>query len=268
MHLEKVHQIVWGDLNFDQEQHRKDLVEKQKAAKRNRDNRDNIVAADDSADEKIYESDEQLQCDLVQRISKDAEETMQCPFTGTLDEMREHYWDKHPHYCGGDHAIYPASLHCTVISTDQSIVGDDRRFDNFTVEFLKNVLPKTPAPANAIINEAANWFEVRRFNPGCDCEPFVPCSCVTKITEEYMNWLQMCEQDDPYAQQQHECIVRKSTKGRTCKTCFRPMKGHKRSNCRRPDAEIDFSLLSPKRVAVLDEGFRTPSTTAGSPSST
>jgi hypothetical protein len=262
-HVEYIHKTIWKELDDEGKLKRKKIVEQRNAAKRNHGAAENVVVAGAG----FGDEDDLVQCTLVRQISED---TVQCNFIGTMDELVEHYWEEHPNFCGGDdRSKYPASLHCNHIQSGLSIVGGDIRFDGFTVAFLKNVCAaSTRYPGNVIINYLANWFEERRYE--CNCAAGVPCSCVTRLSKQYLDALEEVEH-----QAQEQCHVGQGTqgaqgaqgaisKGRMCKTCLKPMNGHKRSNCRRPVLNFDFE--SPKRDSRTPE-VCTPSTVAGSPPS-
>ena len=86
-----------------------------------------------------------------------------CEFTGTFPEMEQHYWEKHPRYCGDSQSkqdyLCAAECYCILLATGEEY-GDlgYEPLDQITANFLKSVLPASPCPNAGSVRAVLKWL--------------------------------------------------------------------------------------------------------------
>jgi hypothetical protein len=86
-----------------------------------------------------------------------------CEFTGTFPEMEQHYWAKHPCFCGASQSkpdyLCAAECYCSLLATGEEF-GDEgyEPLDQITANFLKSVLPASPCPSAGSVRAVLKWL--------------------------------------------------------------------------------------------------------------
>jgi hypothetical protein len=86
-----------------------------------------------------------------------------CGFTGTFPEMEQHYWAKHPCFCGASQSkqdyLCAAECYCSLLATGEEF-GDEgyKPLDQITANFLKSVLPASPCPSAGSVRAVLKWL--------------------------------------------------------------------------------------------------------------
>ena len=259
-HLLKEHKLQSGDLTQEQEVWRQQMMAAQKQAKASVNTVAPLLAvtADDLGDADDTAVDERSHGPWRCQIPYSEDEI--CGFVGELEELKQHYWDQHPELCGGEPSdtgkdigqLYAANVNVIDINSleEFAIHPSYQPLDNDTVRFMNAVLPASPYPSYADVQDVQLWLSHRGES-----------WCAENFDELVADYLRANLDNDNVhngtgdGDDGNVVAAGASTRKPVCATCRKPMKGHKRRACRPPSPRPSLSLTptspqSPRRTST------------------